>query len=109
MPVRNRFSQLRPKITSWRRDSHEHPELQYDQPSLSAFVADMDALPISEATDAPHISKTPVKMHACGHDRHTAMLLREAQYPAQTRNFSDEVIPTACSYRASLAEARVSA
>ncbi len=41
--------------------------------------ADMDALPISEETNLPHASKTPGKMHACGHDGHTAMLLvREA-------------------------------
>ena len=49
--------------------------------------ADMDALPILEATGLPHASRTPGAMHACGHDGHTAMLLGAAQYLAETRNF----------------------
>ncbi len=50
--------------------------------------ADMDALPISEATDLPYASKIPGCMHACGHDGHTAMLLGAAKYLAETRDFN---------------------
>ncbi len=130
MPIRNRFAELHPDITAWRRDFHAHPELLYDTHRTSGIVAeklrsfgcdevveglgrtgvvglihgkngpgaktiglraDMDALPIFEATGAAHASTTPGKMHACGHDGHTAMLLGAAQYLAETRQFEGTV------------------
>ena len=130
MPIKNRFAEMLPEITAWRRDIHTHPELGYDTHRTAALVAeklrafgcdevvegigrtgvvgvikgraagdgvvglraDMDALPILEETGAPYASTTPGKMHACGHDGHTAMLLGAAQYLAETRNFAGTAV-----------------
>jgi len=134
MPIVNRVADLQPDIQAWRRDIHQHPELQYDVHRTAAFVADrlkefgcdevatglgrtgvvgvikgrkppgrgdvrviglradMDALPIEEATELPYASKTPGRMHACGHDGHTAMLLGAARYLAETRNFAGDAV-----------------
>jgi len=130
MPIKNRFAEMHPEITGWRRDLHEHPELMYDTHRTSGIVAeklrefgcdevvtnigrtgvvgiikgrtdtrghvvglraDMDALPIIEASGVEYTSQTPGKMHACGHDGHTAMLLGAAKYLAETRNFDGSV------------------
>ncbi len=131
MPVKNRFAEMLPEITEWRRDLHENPEILFETHRTSAIVADklkefgcddivtglgrtgvvgvihgktntsgkviglradMDALPILEATGLDYASKTPGAMHACGHDGHTAMLLGAAKYLAETRNFDGTAV-----------------
>jgi hippurate hydrolase len=53
--------------------------------------ADFDALPIQEETGAPHASRTPGKMHACGHDGHTAILLAASRFLAETKRFDGTI------------------
>jgi hippurate hydrolase len=68
------------------------PAAEGQQVRTIGLRADMDALPIAEATNLPYASKNPGVMHACGHDGHTAMLLGAARYLAETRNFAGNVV-----------------
>ncbi|GMU73385.1 MAG: hippurate hydrolase [Burkholderiales bacterium] len=65
---------------------------QGDSREAIALRADLDALPIHEETGAPHASKHAGRMHACGHDGHTTMLLGAAKALAQRSRFDGSVV-----------------
>ena len=130
MPTQETIETIAEDAGKWRRHLHQNPELLFDLPVTSAFVADklksfgcdevvtgiaksgvvavvkgklgagrtiglradMDALPIAEQTNLGHASKNPGKMHACGHDGHTAMLLGAARHLASTRDFAGTAV-----------------
>ncbi|UWQ35385.1 amidohydrolase (plasmid) [Leisingera sp. M527] len=131
MSATDRFNQLLPEVTAWRRHLHANPEIMFDTVDTAGFVeellrgfgcdqvvtgigrtgvvgvvrgngndtaptiglrADMDALPIHEATGLDYASRNPGAMHACGHDGHMAMLLGAAKYLAGSRDFDGTAV-----------------
>ena len=72
-------------------DSHVVGVLRTGSGPSIGLRADMDALPIHEVNDIPYRSKHEGRMHACGHDGHTTMLLGAARYLAETRDFTGTV------------------
>ena len=71
---------------------HGHRADAANQRRTIGLRADMDALPIAEEPNGPYQSTVPGKMHACGHDGHTAMLLGAAKYLSETRNFAGTAV-----------------
>jgi amidohydrolase len=122
MPVSNRIAAMKDEVAAWRQDLHAHPEILYDVHRTAAFVAEKlrgfgcdevvtgigqtgvvgvikgrarhtaRVMPILENTGLPYASTVPGKMHACGHDGHTAMLLGAAKVLCETRNFEGTAI-----------------
>lgn len=62
-----------------------------DSPDVIGLRADMDCIQLTETSNLPYASKTPNRMHACGHDGHTSVLLGAAKLLAQRKNFNGSV------------------
>ncbi len=115
MPVKNRIAEMQPEIAAWRRDFHENPELMFDCHRTAGVVAAklrefgcdevVEGIGRTGVVGVIHgqarksgrviglrADMTPGKMHACGHDGHTAMLLGAAKYLAETRAFDGTVV-----------------